>query len=355
MTLSFEVDEEARMVPFTRRWKKADNSYKLFTDESMVPDLQTLDWNLVRAFLAVVEAGSLTRAAERLDSSQPTLSRQIATLEQVLGTPLFERTARRLAPTAAGQTLATYAQRMRDTMRAAGAALALHSTALAGTVRLTASEVVAAYLLPDLLTGLAQRHPDLEVELVASNDVDNLLDREADIAVRMVRPSQGGVIARHVADWPLGVYTHLRYLEEVGGAIAVERLASYRWIGQDEDTQLIAGFRALGFDVNRNFFKLRCDNQIVTMQALLAGLGLAVAPAPVAARMEGLREIPLGLPMPQLPVWLTAHRELRSNARMRAVFDFLAVRLQEYHPAGDDGQVRRALPAPATRARRSAP
>lgn len=287
-----------------------------------------IDWNLLRSFLAVVEAGSLTRAAEGLSISQPTLSRQVAALEAAVGAPLFERTARRLRPTAAGQTLVEPALRMRAAVQAASSALTRRGDELAGSVRLTASEVVSAFVLPEVLTRLARRYPEIEVELVASNEVDNLLEREADIAVRMVRPSQQSLITKHVGDWPLGLYAHPDYLASAG-AVDAAHMSRHRWIGQDRDTDLIDGFAAAGFSVDRHFFGLRCDNQIVSLQALRAGLGLGLVFTPLAQRW-GLERVLPELPVPGLPVWLTAHRELRASRRLRTVFALIAEGLRDW-------------------------
>ena len=289
----------------------------------MSTDPPDLDWNLLRSFIAVIEAGSLTRAAERLSISQPTLSRHIAALEAAVGTPLFERTARRLVPTAAGLTLTQPAQHMRAAVRAARGLVERGNEELAGSVRVTASEVVSAFVLPDVLSRLARLHPEIEVDLVAGNRMDNLLEREADIAVRMVRPTQGTVITRHLCDWPLGIYVRAEYLASVGGRVDACHLHDYRWIAQDRDTQLIDGFAAAGLPADRRFFKFRCDNQIVSLQALQAGLGLGVALVPLARRLNLVRVLPQQ-PMPALPVWLTAHRELRSSRRLQTVFAFVA-------------------------------
>lgn len=293
-------------------------------------DPATIDWNLLRALAAVIEQGSLTRAAQRLGASQPTLSRQIAALEAALGAPLFERAARRLRPTPLALALAEPAARMQAAAMAAAQAAAGADTGLAGSVRLTASEVVSALVLPPMLARLARRHPEIQVELVASNQLDNLLEREADIAVRMLRPTQGTLIARHLADWPLGLYAHQSLL--AGRAPPREddstaALAAWPWIGFDQSTQVIEGFRAAGREVDRRFFHLRCDNQIVAFQALCAGVGLGAALQPLAARQPALVRVLPGLPLPQLPVWLTAHRELRASPRLRLVFDALAQEL----------------------------
>ncbi len=289
-------------------------------------DPHTIDWNLLRALVAVLEHGSLTRAAERLGTSQPTLSRQIAALEQQVGAPLFERAARRLKPTPQAEALAEPAQRMLAAAQAMAHVAQQASGQLAGSVRLTASEVVSAHVLPPMLTRLAARHPEIQVELVASNRLDNLLEREADIAVRMLRPTQGTLIARHIADWPLGFFANRRLLPRKRLA-TMQQAMQMRWLGYDQSMQMIEGFRAAGFDLDRRFFAFRCDNQIVHFEALRAGLGIGIAIVALAAREPDLQRVLPELPLPVLPVWLTAHRELRSSRRLRLVFDFLAEEL----------------------------
>jgi DNA-binding transcriptional LysR family regulator len=290
-------------------------------------DPATLDWNLLRALGAVLDAGSLTRAAARLGTSQPTLSRQIAALEAQLGTPLFSRGSRRLQPTAAALALAEPAQRM----AAAAQAMALAADAaagaaddLAGSVRITASEVVSLEVLPALLAGLARRYPQIQVELVPGDTLSNLLEREADIAVRMLRPTQGTLITRHIADWPLGFYAHRALLAAHGGPPTPATMAQHRWVGMDQSTQLLDGFRAAGMAVDRRFFALRCDAQPVNLAMVRAGVGIGVVMAPLARRLPELVPVLPELQLPVLPVWLTAHRELRASRRLQVVFTHLA-------------------------------
>ncbi|WP_088285227.1 LysR family transcriptional regulator [Ideonella sp. A 288] len=287
-------------------------------------DPTRLDWNLLRAFVAVVEQGSLTRAAAHLGTSQPTLSRQVAALEAAVGAPLFERTARRLVPSAVAQAMVEPASRMLAAAEACAHAGAAPVQQLAGSVRLTASQVVSAHVLPPMLARLAGLHPEIQVELVASDTLGNLLEREADIAVRMVQPTQGAVITRHLVDWPLGFFVHRDLLAAAGGTVSPDTLHRLRWIGFDQSTQLIEGFQRAGFAVDKRFFAFRCDNQLVTFEALRAGLGVAIAMVPLAASQPQLVRVLSELELPVLPVWLTAHRELRSSRRLRVVFDFLA-------------------------------
>ena len=288
------------------------------------------DWNLIRGFVAVVEQGSLTRAAELLGLSQPTLSRQIAELEKNLGCPLFERVARGLKLTVAGENLVVPARHMMAAARALGMAAATQDHGLQGTVRITASEMVAAFVLPGLLRQLAQEYPEIQIEVVASNQVSNLLEREADIAIRMVRPNQSALIARHLTDWPIGMYGHRDYLATLASQPAshqhatLAKMQQYRWLGMDQSDQYIAGFRAAGIQVERSFFDFRCDSHFVIWQAILQGLGMGIAMCWLAARHPELQQVMAQQDLPALPVWLTTHRELKSNKRIRTVFDFLA-------------------------------
>ena len=299
-------------------------------------DPATLDWNLLRALGAVLAHGSLTQAAVQLGTSQPTLSRQIAALELAVGAPLFERGARRLRPTAQALALAEPAARMLAAAQACAlAADAANSLAgqLAGSVRLTASEVVSSQVLPGLLAELAARHPEIQIELVPSDTLHNLLDREADIAVRMVRPTQGTLITRHIDDWPLGFYAHRDVLAAVGAAPTPANLGQFRWVGFDQSTLLIDGFKAAGFEIDRRFFGFRCDNPVVGLAAVRAGLGIGLVMLPLARRLPELVPVLPELPLPVLPVWLTAHRELRASRRLRVVFDFLAAGLKRWGAA----------------------
>ena len=303
-------------------------------------DPTTADWNLLRALGAVLAHGSLTQAAVRLGTSQPTLSRQIAQLERLIGAPLFERGGRRLRPTAQALALAEPAARMlaaAQAMALAADAASSQAGQLAGTVRLTASEVVSSQVLPGLLVALARRHPEIQIELVPGDALSNLLEREADIAVRMVRPTQGTLITRHVADWPLGFYAHRDLLAAHGmpqAATDAAALAGQRWLGFDQSLQMIDGFKAAGIDVDRRFFSFRCDNQVVHLEAVRQGLGIGVVMVPLARRSPTLVPVLPGLVLPVLPVWLTAHRELRASLRLQRVFDFLAQGLRAWGEGG---------------------
>jgi DNA-binding transcriptional LysR family regulator len=289
----------------------------------------TPEWHLVQSFLAVVDAGSLSAAARWLGVSQPTLSRQMAALGASVGAELFVRSTRGLRLTDAGTALLEPARRMQAAAQALSLTAAGQTQQIAGSVRLTASEMTAAYILPPLLTELRRLHPQIQIELIASNREENLLEREADIAVRHVRPRQGGLIARRVGDLPMQGYAHRDYLAARGGRATPERLHEYDWIGLDRSDLLLRGFSKAGLRVEREFFGFRCDNQIVCWQAALAGMGIAFAAERVARAWSSMEPaLPDGMVEP-MPLWLVTHRELRQSARIRRVFDWLAVALKE--------------------------
>jgi DNA-binding transcriptional LysR family regulator len=284
----------------------------------------TFDWRLVQTFLVALDRGSLLGAARQLGTSQPTVGRQIAELEQQLGAVLFERTGRGLKPTELALTLATPARQM------AAAALALnqqlHSAndEVAGTVRITASQPVACYLLPDVLAAMRQALPSVQVALVVSNNVSNLLEREADIAIRMVRPDQSSLVAKLIAHVGVSACASRTYLSLHGEPLVPTDLLRHHMVGYDQNDDIIKGFSAMGHTISQSAFGLRTDDMIAYWQAVRAGMGVGfVADYMLDLHTDVVRVLP-GLTLPSLPVWLTVHREVRTSARIRAVYDFLA-------------------------------
>lgn len=292
----------------------------------VTPPRSEPDWALLRAFLEVAHSGSLSRAARALGSSQPTLSRRIAQLEAQLGHALFERTTRGVRLTEAGTALRAPVERMREQALQFEMVAAGRSQTLAGTVRVTASEIFSAYVLPAILCTLRESHPEIQIELVASNTLENLLERDADIALRMLRPRQTALVARRLADQPLGLYAHRDYVEAHGKPTAANML-QHQWVGYDRSDLLLRGFRAAGYPVGKAMFGFRCDNQIVAWQAVLAGLGIGVTTQRVAALSPQLVRVLPKVVIPPLPLWITAHRELRGTPRLKIVFDALALAL----------------------------
>jgi DNA-binding transcriptional LysR family regulator len=286
--------------------------------------LSALDWSLIRAFLVVAERGSLSAAARALGASQPTLGRQIAALESALGAELFTRVPRGLQPTATGAALLPHAQAMRDAAGQIALVAAGQAQRLEGTVRITASVVVAAIQLPPILARIRAAEPLISLELVPSDATTNLLYREADIAVRMYRPGQLDLVTRHLGDMTLGIYAARSYLDRRGVPVVATDLLSHDVIGYDRLSQIEEGFTAMGFPVGRDYFKVRCDDNLAYLALVRAGCGVGFIQDSVAAMDPGLVRLDLGLPLPALPVWLTAHQAMRATPRIRRVWDLLA-------------------------------
>ena len=295
------------------------------------------DWALLRAFLEVAQSGSLSRAAVALGSSQPTLSRQMAQLEAQLGHALFERTTRGVRLTEAGAALRAPVERMREQALQFELVAAGRSQGLAGTVRVTASEIFSAYVLPPLLFALRESHPEIQIELVASDRLENLLERDADIALRSVRPRQAALVARRLADQPLGLYAHRDHVRAHGKPTATT-LRQHAWVGYDRSDQFLRGFRAAGMAADKAMFGFRCDNQIVAWQAVLAGLGIGVMVQSVAAEFAQVVRVLPRVVIAPLPLWITAHRELRDTPRLRVVVDALVRALAAPGAAGTAGE-----------------
>ena len=282
------------------------------------------DWSLVRSFLAVLDAGSLLAAARRSGAQQPTLSRHIAQLETQLGAPLFERTGRGVTPTALALHIADGARRMADGAEALAQARAGAAQRRGGTVRLTASQVAACWLLPPLLVELQRREPDVQVELVASNALSNLLRREADIAVRMVRPAQQSLVARKLGEVPIVAAAHQDYLAGAGLPRTPADLLRHRLIGFDRDESMLRGFQSMGFPITREHFALRTDDHLAYGRLVATGAGIGFVARYNLAHWPGVVSVLPMLKVPALPCWLAVHREIRGNPLVRRVYDFLA-------------------------------
>ena len=282
------------------------------------------DWSLWRSFSAVVEHGSLSGAARALGLSQPTLGRHIEALEFTLGAKLFERTVGGLVPTELALRAVEPVKRAVTALAEAELAAAGSVGALEGSVRITASVVNAHYILPKMLGQLRTEFPAIAFELVPTDSTENLLLREADIAVRMFRPTQADLITRKLGETPIVACAHTDYLDKRGTPGAVEDLAGHDLIGLDRSDLLIRAARDLGFVLERGDFAFRCDNQSAMWELIRAGVGIGFAQENLVRQTRGMTVIDLPLAIPPLEVWLTSHRELHTARRIRVVYDRLA-------------------------------
>lgn len=283
-----------------------------------------VSWDDQRAFLAVLEAGSLSAAARWLGVAQPTVRARVEALERALGTVLFTRSANGLVPTEQARALGESARAMARASDAFVRAASSPPGEVAGTVRLSVSDFVGIEVLPSMLSGLRQRYPGLVVEVSLSNASADLLDQEVDVAVRMHPPRHEALVARKVASIALGFFAHADYLARRGVPQAVVDLAAHDLIGPDRargDLQLAASLHP---GIRRERFVFRTDSHPAQLAAARAGLGIAVVQRPVGLADPVLRPVLPELVVASLDTWIVTHENLRRLPRVRAMFDHLA-------------------------------
>lgn len=288
------------------------------------------DWSLWRSFAAVVEHGSLSAAARALGSSQPTLGRHVEALERGLGATLFERTLTGLRPTDMALRLFEQVEVARRAFGEARLVAEGANAALAGTVRITASNITAHYSLPAMLRRLRDEYPAVQIELVPTDSAENLLMREADIAVRMFRPRQLELITRRIGESPLIACAHESYLARRGVPRTMDDLWEHDLIGLDRSDLILAGARAMGYTLKRTDFALRSDSHMATWEMAKAGLGIVFAQRVIQQDTPGMVALVPEFAFPPLEVWLTTHRELFTSRRIRAIYDRLAELFSAY-------------------------
>lgn len=282
------------------------------------------DWNQVRAFLATAEEGSLSAAARALGQTQPTLGRQVTALEQALGVVLFERIGRSLQLTPSGLDLLEHVRAMGEAASRISLAASGRSQTIEGDVRITASDAMSAFVLPPILARLRREAPGIRVEVIASNALQDLRRREADIALRHVRPEQPELIARKLRDSEAYFYAARAYIEAHGNPASPGDIADHDLIGFDTTGQMQAHLNAMGFPVTKRNFPLVTDCGVAGWEMARRGLGLCIMMREVAEQFPEMeRVLPQAAPIP-VPVWLTTHRELHTSRRIRLVFDMLA-------------------------------
>lgn len=288
------------------------------------------NWDLVRTFQAVLRSGSLSAAARELGVTQPTVGRQIAAFEAALGVPLFTRSRHGLKPTAAALDLVPHIETVASAMAALRRTASGEAASARGTVRLTASELMGAAVLPPMLARFHQSHPGIAIELVLSNRIENLLRHEADIAVRMVRPEQGALVTRHIGPVPVSLYAHRDYLARRGMPATPAQLAAHTLIGFDADPWGAGVLAAQGTPITRDMFKLRTDSDLAQLEALRAGYGIGGCQDALARRDGNLIPVMPGTLDLALDCWLVMHEDLRASRRVRLLFDHLAGELTHY-------------------------
>lgn len=283
-----------------------------------------MDWTYIRAFLAVAEHGSLSAAARALGYSQPTLGRHIKAAEAGFGAELFTREAAGLRLTDFGRMMLAPAEDMAAASARIETLAAGHDMRVSGTVRITASVVVSHYLLPGIIAKLRQAEPDIEIELAPSDTTQNLIFREADIAVRMFRPTQLDIVTRKIADNDLAIYASNDLLARFGQPANLAELAKLPFVGFDRSDAILLYLRGLGLDVTKDFFAVRCDDQAAFWKLVCSGCGVGAMQTVVGDAEPSVQRLRFQPEIPSLPVWLAAHEAMHKSPRIKRVWDFLA-------------------------------
>lgn len=283
------------------------------------------DWNLLRSLVAVVETGSLGQAAARLHITQPSISRHMRELERLLGETLFDRRPSGMVPSPRALSLYETVRGMQDQARSAEALLADAPDRVSGLVRITTSQTFAVHFLPHWVAELMQAEPGLDIELRATQVIENLLRCDADIAVRFARPLQDGVIAQRIGQVFVGLYVNSDYRARCGVPLSLADAAHHLLIGGDTiDASIGPGGMQLPADIR---FRFRSDSEPVRLAAVEAGLGIGPLLVDIGARRPDLHRVLAAHVNIPLELWLCGHADLRRSARIRRVYDHLLARL----------------------------
>lgn len=287
----------------------------------------------IRTFHAVAKHGSLLAASRHLGLTQPTVGRHIDLLEESLGLSLFTRGRDGMRLTGKGADLVSTADELiSDAVEFERLATGLEEK-IEGVVRLSANQIFGNLLLPGIVAKLMSDYPEIEIEMVVSNEVSNLLQRDADIAIRLFRPTQNDLIARKLMDLPMGLFADDSYLAHHPEPNSPSDLRQHVLIGYDRNPSLIAAYKAAGLDLVPGEFAFRCDSDIAGINAVRSGIGIGPLHAGMAARWPSVRRVLPGIAVPHLELWLACHADVRHNKRVRLVMDYLAEQLKTPYDA----------------------
>lgn len=289
-----------------------------------------LDWNHVRAFLITAELGTLSAAARELGQTQPTLSRQIISLESALVVILFERIGKRLILTEAGKDLLTQAKQMGESANLFSLIASGKTQKIAGLVRISVSDLFSIHLLPSFLKDIQKEYPEIEIEIVVSNTLSDLQRREADIAIRHVRPFEPELIGRFIGESSAGLYASHSWVEKHGELKQLKDVKDHNLICVGEVAEYITLLKEKGLHLNENNFRMRSDSGIMMWEMVKNGLGIGIMASEISDRTpEVVQLLPDLFPPIRVPTWLVTHKELNTSKRIRLVFDMLVAHLKK--------------------------
>jgi DNA-binding transcriptional LysR family regulator len=286
------------------------------------------DWNHIRAFLVTAEEGTLSAAAKALGLTQPTLSRQVSALECELRLTLFERVGQRLVLTSSGLELLEHARKMGDSALDFSLTATGQSQQIEGSVIISAGELTAAYMLPNIITKLRKEEPGIDIEVVVTNEPSDLKRREADIAIRSFHPKQNDLIAKKIGEEVIWLYGTPDYLNTLPKVASFSEIKEIQIIGFDNSSSVTNALSQLGWQLTKHNFSLITSFQLLQLALCKEGQGVIFFPEQMGDKEPDLVRAYEHLgPVMKLPVWLICHQELRTSLRVRRVFDFIATEL----------------------------
>ena len=292
--------------------------------------MNNISWRLIKSFLITAKFGSLSAAAHNSGVSQPTISRDILQLEKQTGLSLFERTTKGLSLTEHGQNLLSSAQGMDKFANQFERVAFGLADELAGDLRVSANENIGYFILPSLIKKFRDRYPQIAVDLVIDNKESNLNKREADIALRMFRPSQADLYVKKLMNIPLSFYATQEYLDKHKSPENIQDLLNHTLIGFDQNMMLVSSAVGENMGVSREDFFLRTDSLLSQIALIRSGAGIGVTHKMVAQRYPELIQVIPQLTLPALELWSVCHRDIQQNNRIKAFMRFLSDELTSY-------------------------
>ena len=286
--------------------------------------MNQLDWNQLKAFLETADTGSLSAAARKLGLTQPTLSRQVAAIERQMGVTLFERVGKSMSLTPTGLELLEHARAMGAAAEALSLAATGRSQAVGGVVSVSATDAVAAHLLPPMVRRLREQEPGISIEVIASNALSDLLRREADIAIRHVKPEQPDLIARLIREASASFYASEDWVRIHGHPRNADDAAHLAFVGADRSGQYLAYLRQHGLPLSEANFSCYAEHSVASWSLVRQGMGIGAMMDEIARDTPGVVRVLDTVPRVHFPIWLVSHRELRTSRRIRVVFEALA-------------------------------
>jgi DNA-binding transcriptional LysR family regulator len=287
--------------------------------------MDEMRWGWLASFLVVAREGSLSRASGKMGVSQSTLSRHVQALEELVGFALFDRHARGLRLTAQGVALAARVEAVGEEVDGFLREAVGLNVQVGGAVRVSVGEVAGVELLIPWVKRFREEWPQITLDWFVTNEVSNLLAREAEVAVRMGHPgSQQELIAKQAGLFPLGFFASKDYLEAHGPIpTTVDGVRKHALIGYDKDDAFIRNAARLGERFVREDFGFRSDSVMAQIRAIRAGVGVGVILTHIGDRDPELTRLLPQLVAAVMPVWVVAHKDVRNNPRVRVVFDSL--------------------------------